>query len=479
MAVAATDGLRLELRRIEITAVHKLNEAENYFEGEIYIELAFPNGCSTHPQLVAVPKEGDPLTTQHFPMEADGKKPTFKPNAAWYLNRLVLENMQLSPMEQLKWRDQNVMVRDDDVVLTIYSQGRFRQRFELADFPFDAQDLTFTLTLNVQVGQVNEKTTLEEVCKTFPMRAPFDPYKPPTIAPMFLPGFHLDRDWEPMGYEATNKHIVAASHSIINSRGDEVTPNMRIEITSTSADGSDNPRFFPTANISIKVGRKPETYIRSLMVPCALFSLFALGAFSLEPDDSTRMEFSAACVLATIVIRAADVARAVVPNYHTLLDKYVFLHVSIVLLMGLEVCGARLALRVAQMQINEPCFPAITCPNGTSSPPVVNPDEDSYYGFTNYPTPVLTYNAIATVDSLCGLALVVLWLYTVIYYAFVCRALRQFRPSKLERPLLHARQQNSRRDFASWCGSLFSEKKATRHTRHLDEIALASDGTIV
>ena len=38
------------------------------------------------------------------------------------------------------------------IMLEIYAEGRFFEPYELSAFPFDAQDLTFTLTLNVQVA---------------------------------------------------------------------------------------------------------------------------------------------------------------------------------------------------------------------------------------------------------------------------------------------------------------------------------------
>jgi len=139
---------KLFVTRVEVTRVTAIVENNDTFQAQLFVSAVFKGGA-TDEHLSFVP-EGGSLNTPHFPLDGTGN-PIWRPNAAWYLERLVFENMSLPPAEQLRQRSTEVRVDNGDLQCTIYTEGTFYEKFELNDFPFDAQDLTFALTLNVRV----------------------------------------------------------------------------------------------------------------------------------------------------------------------------------------------------------------------------------------------------------------------------------------------------------------------------------------
>ena len=137
--------------RVEVHRITAIVENDDTFVAQIFVKLAF-KGMANDKHLTRLNPDvkGATLNTPYFPLDKDCN-PTFKPNAAWYLEQLVFDNMAAPPCEQLRQRDAKVKKIDDDLVLEIYTEGKFYEKYELQDFPFDAQDLTFHLTLNVQV----------------------------------------------------------------------------------------------------------------------------------------------------------------------------------------------------------------------------------------------------------------------------------------------------------------------------------------
>lgn len=138
----------LLIKSVEITRLTAINENFGTFEAQIFVKCLFVGGADD-PHLSAKGVDGN-LSTPLFPIGADGR-PTFKPNAAWYLDKLIFANMYAHPKAQVKERDNEVRIEGNDLAITIYSEGSFYEKFELHDFPFDAQDLTFELCMNVRV----------------------------------------------------------------------------------------------------------------------------------------------------------------------------------------------------------------------------------------------------------------------------------------------------------------------------------------
>ena len=88
----------LEVQHVEITRLSSIDENAGTFSAQIFVRCIFPNGAED-PHLMAYP-EGTSLSTPHFPLDAEGK-PLWRPNAAWYLQRMIFDNMITPPKEQL------------------------------------------------------------------------------------------------------------------------------------------------------------------------------------------------------------------------------------------------------------------------------------------------------------------------------------------------------------------------------------------
>lgn len=157
--------IELVVTSVEVQRVSSINESASTFGAQLYVKAMFPNALEHHPDLAAY-EPGTSLETPYFPLNKQGK-PTWCPNAAWYLHRLLFDNMCLAPKEQLAARDQEVRIEGNNIVLTIYTEGLFYEKFELQNFPFDSQDLTFSLTLNVRVdGPLGCRLRDGQQCRT-------------------------------------------------------------------------------------------------------------------------------------------------------------------------------------------------------------------------------------------------------------------------------------------------------------------------
>ena len=92
------------MKRVDVTRVADIHENEGTFSAQLFVQLNFPGG-KHDPALSHAP--GGNLMTPCFPLDANGV-PTWRPNAAWYLSKLVFNNMCASPKEQINIRDQEV-----------------------------------------------------------------------------------------------------------------------------------------------------------------------------------------------------------------------------------------------------------------------------------------------------------------------------------------------------------------------------------
>ena len=397
-AAPTKEARTLILQSVEVTRVREIREAEGTFEGQLHIELCFKGGALDKDLMAIHPKmtgHDNAMQTPYFPFEKDAEgrptsKPTFKPNAAWYMSKIVIENMASSPMEQLKDRDAVVRVSGDDITLQLYMQGTFYEMFELDDFPFDSQDLTFSLTLNVQLGSPMSVQIRSPAAPKIPSsrasaarvstaRASFsvaagaaaDGEKNKGVGNIYKPGFFVQQNWKSATYlyepyEGHPVRVVTASTST-GAVGEAVPDTMR----DASEKGAGAPsaagwrpkakqkkkqqeaqqynkvivdaynrdaRKFPTANISVKVTRKPRFYIMNVMLPAATFGIFGLLQFSMDPNETTRHELAMSMVLTTFLFKVSALNPSLLPpvNYLTLLDRFVLYHTALVWLMAVE-----------------------------------------------------------------------------------------------------------------------------------------------
>ena len=307
-------------------------------------------------------------------VEADGKyfrpvhvvdlpKPTFKPNAAWYLHQIVIENLDMPPKEQLEKRDQNVRIMGGDVYLTLYSEGKFFQMLQLDEFPFDSQDLTFTVTLNVQ--------TKSPMCLPIFEVPEADRTNDRGSYRIYKPGNYLHEEWEQDKY--FGKHDLHVKAMIMSVHGDTSPPGQAGKSSRASKmdekieemmhrnavfAAKEEGREFSTVHISVKVIRKPRYFYWNVIMPSALLGMFGLLQFSMDAQESTRHELSMGLVLTTFLFKLSALSPSMLPpvNYMTHLDKFVQVQNLLVWLMAIENGIINAMHRVAHHKLDEDLY---------------------------------------------------------------------------------------------------------------------------
>ena len=254
----------VQVTNIEILRLVEVNEVRGTFSGQIYIEMTFPNAADD-PQLTAIHPElghGHAWFPFHEQELAGGKtrptrQPTMKPNAEWFLEQFAFDNLVNASAIHI---DKKVKVIGSDIVMSLYTEGEFYETFELHDFPYDAQDLTFVLAHNCQVDG--------------PFALQILPMAQGTQGHVAQDGFYLDHQWMHDMYEQRDGTKLPQKHEVL--------------ITQMSAG---KERVFPTLYISVKVRRRPEYYVTNVIVPAQIIVLFALSPLSLSLSElSSRTE---------------------------------------------------------------------------------------------------------------------------------------------------------------------------------------------
>ena len=128
--------LTLTIETFEVHRISSIDETTSTFGAQVYVRAVFKDGVHLYPELA---ENLDEAESVHPERHAMAGKPSWKPNARWYLNRLVFDNMCTPPSEQLKQRDHEARVEGYDVVLTIYTEGLFYETFELWVSPLRLQ----------------------------------------------------------------------------------------------------------------------------------------------------------------------------------------------------------------------------------------------------------------------------------------------------------------------------------------------------
>ena len=355
-------GIWLTVRNIEVTRIARINEADNSFDAQIFVQLAFPpknvlnevtrklksSGEAQYKnlpddiyeQLIRVPdrdaKDSDTqtsLSTPYFPLADDGKhlKSGEMPNAAWYLHQLIFENLDLSPNKQREERDQLVRIDPEsgEILLEIYAEGTFFELFELRNFPFDSQDLTFALTLNAQVNgkfgcKIYDYDSLPRETLLVPL---YGTELKPTVASVYLKGHMMLQNWSideyivvrdkekdrETGHNPCVRIMTGESSSHFKDYEEkeldkknkkelgESSESLRASVPSSPLDWiplsptkrfrtsrrdswkkpktwAAQPRQFATAYISVKVTRQTGYFFQNVMLPTALFVPFGLSS---------------------------------------------------------------------------------------------------------------------------------------------------------------------------------------------------------
>ena len=118
-------GRLIEIRRVDIYRLVRINDAAGTFSGQIYVEMVLPGKGKDADLTKLHPKF--PNLTAYFPFEdpdqgGDPRKPTFKPNAEWFLAQFQFDNIVTGACT----RDAKVQVKGDDIVFQLYVEGDVR-----------------------------------------------------------------------------------------------------------------------------------------------------------------------------------------------------------------------------------------------------------------------------------------------------------------------------------------------------------------
>lgn len=248
-----------------------------------------------HARLLLLLRIRDGATDRHlveeyegFPLGEDGQ-PTFRPSALWYLSQIDFPNGT-----NVRIIESTVTREGKDLLLTKRIEGDFFERFELQNFPFDAQDLTITVGANC----ANEG----------PVPVEFTVDGPDAQFGVDTTNFAFDDIWR-------------------------ISESVAPEITTT---GACLTRRFPAVHLRACISRRPNFIILNVAVPTMAISLISLFTFVPPPQDvSDRLELSMAVLLTAIAFKYVTAAYLPHISYLTLVDKFVMLCTSVIILTNL------------------------------------------------------------------------------------------------------------------------------------------------
>lgn len=277
---------RLVLREVELQKLHQLDVNNQSFSGCIWMEFHFPGGA--HDEHLS----REPLDKPHFPLDPQTGKPTFKPNAAWYM-------AQMDSRNALSWElmEGKIMRRGDDLVMSIRVRGSFTEIFEIHDYPCDCQGTTITLNFNCRANG------------PLPIRLSVDPSCKVSMTAINLCPPKIEFSLENALY--MRAHLIGHGE-----------------------------RTFPGISFTAKVIRKPFHSLLFVVCPYAFLSLLSVLANGIRGTDpvvrSVRALHTLVIVLAAASYRVA--LSASLPNigYLTMLDRYCLWACGVILLCALQ-----------------------------------------------------------------------------------------------------------------------------------------------
>ena len=277
-----TAPLPLVLQRFDILKLFTIDTKEQNFRCQFLLEFLLPEGT-------------DPSTDKNMP--ADTNSDSFKLSAAWYLKKI-------EPVgESWKIVDQNIMLRESNMVIQMRFEGTFLMDLEMKDFPVDTQELTIKMIYLCQTKN-NFRDGL--------LRAKFE-LDPEQSCELSMPGFMSPKKtWEPL--DDAKLHCTPGEHSPGN-------------------------RTFPALTATLRVRRKQLGYYNSnVALPSGLLSGLSLVTFSYPPNNySSRVSTSLSLMIATSAYLQVVAAKVPQTNTMTKLDKYIianFIMLAAVVLVG-------------------------------------------------------------------------------------------------------------------------------------------------
>lgn len=255
----------IELRTFEVHSLYDLDAERQTCQMVFYVVFCFPNGAND-------PHLSEPLSEPSFPIGDDGR-PTFRPNAAWYMGKIDFNNAL-----RHKVLDRDVVKSGPDIELRMRFAGTFQQRFEVDDFPFDDQHITISLGLNCRRnGPIPTAFSLSDK----------------TLLSIDPAGFGLRMQWKldrnifvhtdassptarPVQY-ITNAPATDPSPTLARKdSGSQVQKKAQTPTTNGPAQ-----REFPSINFTVHVRRIPMHVLAMVAFPASLMAVLSLLMYAL------------------------------------------------------------------------------------------------------------------------------------------------------------------------------------------------------
>ena len=274
-----------ELRRAEFVQLFAIDCVEQSFKAQIYIELVLRDGALDD----SLAASGD-----QFPLD-DAGKPTFRPPALWYLKQLDFNNA--SHFHEM---EHSTRIIGNDIVLGARFEGVWFENMELVNFPFDCQELTASLSMNVRTTGMTPAT-----------------FTVPDDADLSL-------DME--GFTSQQQLWQAKS---------------KLNAISTTV-GASEDRKFPTLKLSAVVFRRSGYYVYNIVVPMAFLPLLGAMQFAVPRDNQeTRLSVSLSLLLTCAAFKFSISTMMPSVSYLTFIDRYVNGNAFLLMLLVFEgaICG--------------------------------------------------------------------------------------------------------------------------------------------
>ena len=271
-----------EVQQIDLLAVERVDAIKHTFQAELFLQLVLRKG-GLDPEL------SNPESV--FPLDKATGKPTFRPSALWFWEKVEFTNAQ-----RIEFKDVHPVRREgDDLVLRFRVSGVFGEVMELQEYPFDVQALTFSIQLN---------------CRTsgpMPVR------------------FAVPADLE-QSVDEQGCALIAI----------EYERQAGLIVEATEVERAKN-RAFPTLRVSMMLKRRPESVLVNCAAPMGIFALLS-GLSYLIPvsDQGTRLELTINLILTAAAYKYAISTMTPAVPYLTLLDKYALSCFFFIALMTVE-----------------------------------------------------------------------------------------------------------------------------------------------
>ncbi|KAL7531377.1 hypothetical protein ACHAWF_003744 [Thalassiosira exigua] len=274
---------RFHVARADFTHISDIDQVSQTFHARLFLILRIKNG-----------ERDSNLTkdSEDFPFDEDGRL-TFRPSAKWYLNQLDFPNGK-----NITVLDSKVTTDKDDLQIIQRVEGEFFERFELQNFPMDAQDLTITVSVNCATkGPVPVEFVLEPV-----------PGAPPPQLGVDTVNFAYDDIWE-------------------------INPSVTPEVTDVGANAE---RRFPAVHLRACVARKPNFVLMNVAFPSAVISLLSLLTFFVSTEElGSRLDLSLTLLLTVVAFKYTSAAYLPQISYWTLIDIFTGLCSATVVLVNI------------------------------------------------------------------------------------------------------------------------------------------------